>query len=148
MKGEKTTKKELPNVVINKIKNFLIPSDSDEYRRMLAGIRVYFSFMSQRNFINSTFSIFLIVFSISIFLGVSYLIKGEEIPFFPLISFGLFYPLFGMGLSLLTSYIENDFSIKKGIFIFVKNRMIVFIIMVYSSMILFMILTLNIIITK
>ena len=62
----------------NKIKSFFLPENSKEYQRMLAGIRVYFSMMKQRSFMNFLIVIILMFFFLLFIVVWSNFQKGTE----------------------------------------------------------------------
>ena len=107
-----------------KFKDLTLSSDSEEYQRMLAGARIYFSFMSQRSYVNFFIGVFFIIFFASILFSMSYLTIGTEPPFMPLIPVVVVYVLLMITLMLYSISREHGFSIGKGIKIFFRSPLV------------------------
>ena len=107
-----------------KFKDLTLSSDSEEYQRMLAGARIYFSFMSQRSYVNFFIVLFFIIFFVSILFSMSYLTTGTEPPFMPLIPVVVFYVLLTITSTLYGISREHGFSIRKGIKIFFRSPLV------------------------
>lgn len=132
------TLREYYNIATAKYNNlkqkYLLNEESEEYQRMLAGIRVYFSLMKQRTILTTLigFAItsMLLIFS---FLTLYYFL--EENPVRPYISKILYLIpilyLYIVGAILFFNYIGYDFRLKNGIKRFLQNKIMVLILVVY-----------------
>jgi hypothetical protein len=109
-----------------KIKAFFLPEYSKEYQRMLAGIKVYFSMMKQRYFMNATILLILMFFFLLTVIVGSNILRGIE-PTLSTIYNGVYFVSFFIVLMLLMFLFsilwQHDFKVIKGIKILIKNPM-------------------------
>lgn len=119
MRKEKSINKS--NSRINNIKKFFILADSRKYQRMLAGVRIYFSLMTQRSFINfMILLLFMMGFAFTVFsLAVFY----NRLPMSPFIfMMPLIYVFIPMILFVfIIQYREFGFKLLKGYSISLRN---------------------------
>lgn len=107
----------------NKKQNFFLSTKSDEYQRMLSGLRVYFILMSENGFFSLI--LFGLLFSsvLAIILEVFKDYVNIEVQL-PTVGIFIFVYFVMMGLfQLFILYKEYDFSIKKGLKVFVRNSL-------------------------
>lgn len=105
----------------DKIKKYFYLVDSKEYQRMLTGVRIYFSLMTQRSFINFIILIlFMMAFAFTI-LGLATFYNPTQMTLstsmMPLVFF--FIPM--IILVLIIQYKEFGFKLLKGYLISLRN---------------------------
>lgn len=107
-----------------KIKSFFLPENSKEYQRMLAGIRVYFSMMKQRSFMNFLIALILMFFFMLFIVVWSNIQKGTESVIsiiYDSIYFASFFIILMLLIFLFSILWQHDFKILTGVKILFKN---------------------------
>ena len=112
-----------------RFKDLTLSSDSEEYQRMLAGTRIYFSLMSQRN-MNYLLAVCIITFSTSILFLMQDIITNHASQFIGFILIASFTMILMSVLVLLGNWREHGFSIGRGIKIFLRRRFVLFVLAV------------------
>lgn len=119
------------NKYSDKINNYFYTYNSKEYQRVLSGIRIFFSLMKQRSFMNTLFLTILMFFFIFFLFIFKEIQKGTESLIsiiFNSISTTSFFIVFLLLMFLFFLYWQYDFKLYQGVKVFIRTPINFFII--------------------